>query len=270
MNKIIFETLNKFFILCLFVSINCNSQTVSKFAGGVQGFADGLGSTAKFKNPWGIAVDAIGNLYVADSANNRIRKITPDGLVSTLAGGNLGFADGIGSEALFKYPTGVAVDANGNVFVADMQNNAIRKITPNGTVTTIAGGTFGNADGIGILAQFSAPYGIAIDNNGSIYIADRENSRIRKITNESIVTTFAGSTSGFADGTGTQAQFWNPFSVSVDALGNIIVGETHRIRKITNTGVVTTLAGSLIGDIGTANGIATELHQKLYLTLQQG
>ena len=244
-------------LIFLFIVTVSNSQTVSSFVGGTQGFADGNGNTARFRNPWGIAVDANGNLYVADAANNRIRKITPAGSVTTLAGGNIGFADGTGADALFRYPTGVAVDNIGNVFVADMQNNAIRKITQNGTVTTIAGGTFGNTDGIGNLAQFNAPYGIAIDNNGILYIADRENSRIRKITNESIVTTLAGSTIGFADGTGTQAQFWNPFAVAVDAFGNIIVGETHRIRKITSAGEVTTLAGSLNGGIGTTNGIAS-------------
>ena len=161
------------------------SGEVSTLAGsGAFGFADGTGTAAKFNYPFGVAVDSSGNVYVADMWNNRIRKITPSGVVSTLAGsGVFGFADGAGTAAKFNEPTGVAVDSAGNVYVADMGNNRIRKITPSGEVSTLAGsGAFGFADGTGTEAKFHYPFGVAVDSSSNVYVADRENHRIRKIT----------------------------------------------------------------------------------------
>ena len=237
-----------------------STSTVSTLAGsGEFGFAEGTGTSAQFWGPYGVAVDASGNVYVADEGNHRIRKITPTGTVSTLAGsGTAGFADGSGTDAQFYYPLGVALDASGNVYVADKVNHRIRKITPTGTVSTLAGsGTAGFADGGGTAAQFYSPYGVAVDASGNVYVADAVNHRIRKITSSGTVSTLAGSgTAGFADSDGTNAQFNNPFGVAVDASGNVYVADrlNHRIRKITATGMVSTLAGSIYGS---ADGAGT-------------
>lgn len=226
---------------------------VTTLAGSSSGFAEGTGTAAQFAQPYTAAVDADGNVYIADTNNHRIRKITPAGVVTTLAGGTQGDADGTGAAAQFHYPYGVATDATGNVYVADTHNHKVRKITPAGVVTTVAGSTGGSADGTGAAAQFYYLTGIAVAADGTIYVADKDNHKIRKVTPNGVVTTFAGSTSGYAEGTGTAAQFSQPYNVTVDANGNVYVADAgnHRIRKITSAGVVTSLAG---GSQGEANG----------------
>ncbi|MDR1849013.1 MAG: hypothetical protein LBQ75_03135 [Zoogloeaceae bacterium] len=156
---------------------------VSTLAGsGKEGFADGEGYSAQFGYSYGIAIDAAGNLYVADASNHRIRKVTPKGIVSTFAGGEKGFADGQGNAAQFNRPSRIVIDATGNLYVADMENNRIRKVSPEGKVSTLAGsGKSGFADGEGDSAQFYYPYGIAIDAAGNLYVTDANNHRIRKI-----------------------------------------------------------------------------------------
>lgn len=211
--------------------------TVSTVAGnGTAGYKDGPAATAEFHQPIDVAVDDQGNIYVADNLNHAIRKVTPDGTVSTLAGsGTAGFSDGQGSSAQFSSPSGVAVDKDGNVLVADRKNQRIREITPDGTVTTIAGsGTAGLDDGTASSARFHDPYGIGVGPDGSIYVADLVNNMIRKIATDRTVTTLAGSGAGFQDGAAVTAKFNNPTDVAIDSAGNIFVADmsNRRIRKI--------------------------------------
>jgi len=233
--------------------------TVSTLAGsGTAGSANGVGTAAQFFAPFGVAVDSSGTVYVADTFNHRIRKILPDGTVSTLAGsGVAGFNDAVGTAAQFRFPFGVAVDSSGTVYVADWINHRIRKILPNGTVSTLAGsGTAGFADGVGTVAQFDRPAGVAVDSFGTVYVADQGNNRIRKILSNGTVSTLAGSgTAGFADGAGVTAQLKTPLGVSVDHAGTVYVADqgNHRIRKIQPDGTVSTLAGS--GTAGFADGV---------------
>jgi len=224
-------------------------------------FADGVRSSARFNKPHGIAIDMAGNLYVADTVNHSIRKITPNGEVSTLAGSVQGFANGQGENARFNFPNGITIDVAGNLYVADTGNHRIRKITPNGKVSTLAGSDeFGFADGQGSHAQFKVPTDIVIDAMGNLYVADSANHRIRKITPNGEVSTFAGGgpilhfdIGSFPDGQGSAALFNQPSGIAIDAAGNLYVTETvkHRIRKITPKGEVTTLAG---GESGFADG----------------
>ncbi len=240
---------------------------VSTFAGqaGVQGSADAVVCTnATFNNPFGLAIDSSNNLYVGDTGNDTIRKITPSGAVSTLAGlaGNYGSADGTGNSARFNFPDGVAVDTNGNVYVADSSNETIRKITPAGVVTTLAGlaGAYGTADGTGNGARFNWPVALAVDASGNIFVVDHQNSTIRKVTQSGVVTTLAGfpGSGGAADGTGNVARFSIPNGIAIDNTGNIYVADygNNAIRKVTQAGVVTTLAG-LSSDPDSADGIGS-------------
>ncbi|MBM3270486.1 MAG: hypothetical protein FJZ01_22860 [Candidatus Sericytochromatia bacterium] len=231
------------------------AYTVSTLAGG--SYADGASSDARFSMVGGLAFDAAGNLYEADTFNNRIRKITPDGTVTTLAGdGVTGFSDGPAATARFHRPLGICVDASGNVYVGDASNNRIRKIAPSGDVSTVAGdGNPGFAEGAGTSARFNRPLGIALDASGTLYVADRNNHRIRRVAVDGTVTTLAGDgTAGFADGASSSARFNLPISIAVDATGVAYVGEysNRRVRKIAVDGTVSTLAGD--GATGSIDG----------------
>jgi len=216
---------------------------------GSAGAADGTGSAARFGAPGGIARDASGNYYVADSANHTIRKVTATGVVSTLAGGagTAGAADGTGTGARFNTPAGVAVDGAGNVFVADSVNHTIRRISASGTVTTLAGlaGSSGSQDGAGSAARFNHPGGLALGSSGELYLADTGNSTIRRISAAGVVTTVAGLAGipGLMDGTGGAAWFDQPEGLTLGADGNLVVADTGNavIRKVTLTGTVNTL-----------------------------
>ncbi len=196
---------------------------VSTLAGsGSQGFADGAGASAQFSGPWGVAVDGEGSIIITDQNNHRVRKITPDGTVSTLAGsGSRGFADGAGAAAQFDCPTGVAVDGEGSIIIADYHNQRLRKLTPDGTVSTLAGsGNKGFADGAGAAAQLDGPCWVAVDGEGSIIIADFGNKRLRKITPDGTVSTFFAGSCGFR-------------GVAIDADGCVVVStEEHTVAKI--------------------------------------
>jgi hypothetical protein len=240
---------------------------------GTIGSADGLGSEARFNTPYGVALDSAGNIYVADISNCTIRRMTPVGtnwMVTTLAGkaGLSGSTDGIGSAARFNLPGLPAVDTSGSIYVPDIFNHTIRKVTPVGTnwvVTTLAGkaGVAGSADGIGNAARFNGLSGVALDSAGNIYVADCFNCTIRKVApigTNWVVTTLAGKagTSGSTDGMGSVARFYNPAGLAVDSAGNLYVGDefNNTIRKLAPVGTdwgVTTIAGKA-GTAGTADG----------------
>lgn len=281
------------------------------FAGklGESGTADGVATAARFTYAYGVAVDAAGNVYTSDRATHTIRKIATDGVVTTIAGlaDAEGSADGTGSAARFSFPTGLAVDAAGNVFVADFGNHLLRKITPAGIVTTVRGilgqpggprtgpklfspsavvvdaagnfyiantgdqtivmyppsgsgvvlaglpGVRGSADGTDSIARFNGPSDLKLDGAGNLFIADQRNHTIRKLVIAThVVTTYAGTPAigGFADGTGTAALFADPISLTIDAAGNIYVSDliNNVLRKIAPGGVVSTVLGVVRSD----------------------
>jgi sugar lactone lactonase YvrE len=212
--------------------------------------------STRFNFPFGFTVDREGNVVVADFLSHALRKVTKEGVVSTLAGnGEVGFADGQGADARFKYPHSVVVTMNGDFLVSDYDNNCIRVVTPEGRVRTLVGnGQAGFADGQGAHARFRCPAGLALDAEGNLLVADRVNSAIRLVTMAGAVSTVAGNGEpGFADGAGTAARFHAPSGIVVDGKGTIIVADqhNHRLRKIVR-GQVTTLAGS--SDPGTSDG----------------
>jgi sugar lactone lactonase YvrE len=236
---------------------------VGTFAGaGLEGSTDGAGGAVRFRFPSSVAVDGAGNVYVADTRNQTIRRITPSGDVSTLAGtaGQNGSVDGLGSAARFSYPSGVATDSVGNVYVADTTNNTIRKISPAGEVSTLAGtaGQRGSVDGIGAAARFSGPYGLAADSAGNLYVAEEYNFTIRKVSPAGEVITLAGKPgqAGSADGPGAAARFDFPLGVAIDAAGSIYVADSGSatIRKVSPVGEVITLAGAA-RVFGSADGV---------------
>ena len=238
---------------------------VSTLAGsGEQGNTDGAGASASFDAPTGVAVDGVGNVYVADKRNHKIRKITAGGVVSTLAGtGVPGSADGVSTTATLYYLVGISVDSSGNVYVAEPY--AIRKISKAGFVSTLAGsGGVGFEDGPGTMASFYFLTGVAADAAGNVYVAEPEAHRIRKISSVGLVSTLAGTAQnqGNKDGAATSATFAYPNSVAVDTAGNIYVSDegNQRIRKISAAGVVSTLP------VGVRScGIAVDAARNLYV-----
>ena len=233
------------------VKVDYENYVFSLLAGGSEGSKDGVGAAAaQFKWPHGLAVDAAGNVFVADRGNHLIRKITRDGTVSTLAGSpeKYGRVDGIGDAARFWYPVGMAVDTSGNVYVADSSGQAIRKVTSTGAVSTLAGTpeTATRKLGFGDVEHFHNPTGVAVDKDGNVFVADSNNFVIRKIAPDGTVTTAAGlpGTEGTTDGEAKAARFVAPTGVTLDGKGNLYVSDKLTIRKIDTRGVVSTLAGS--------------------------
>jgi sugar lactone lactonase YvrE len=210
-------------------------------------------------------LDKSGNIFVADTGNNRVRKITPQGTISTVAGnGTAGFSGDNGpaisaelnSPSFGDDPSGLAVDASGNLFIADFGNNRIRKVTPQGIITTVAGsggagptGAGSSGDGgLATSAQLNDPHGVAVDTSGNLFIADSGNCRIRKVTPQGIITTVAGNNCDTSLGDGgpaISAGLQLPWGVAVDASGNLFIAENdNRIRKVTPQGIITTVAGN--------------------------
>lgn len=227
--------------------------SITRFAGnpGFAGSLDGTGTAARFNTPTSIALDTFGNFFVADAANHTIRRITPSGVVTTIAGqpGSGGYVDATGSAARFNGPSAVTVDSAGNVYVADTYNHVIRLVSPSGVVTTVAGlaNVSGSANGIGNLARFAFPSGIAVESNGTIYVADTGNNTIRRIAFGGNVSTLAGSpgVTGSTNGFGPAAAFSFPTGIALGTGGVLYVADAsnHLIRRVSATGDVTTLAG---------------------------
>lgn len=225
------------------------------------------GKQSGFSDPFGVAGAKDGTIYVADAGeSNRIRKISPDGNVTTLAGGSEGFADGVGPAASFNTPSALALGPNGNLYVADTGNNRIRKITPEGQVSTVAGdGTAGYVDGPVTKAQFNGPIGLAVSDGGDIYVADTYNDVIRMITTEGEVTTIAGAgTPGYADGDQKAALFDTPCGIVI-VNNTLIVADTGNdlLRTVSAEGKVTTLPGQ---DLSGPIGLAVSHDNYLYVT----
>jgi len=243
------------------------SGVVTTLAGsGTASYADGTGTSASFNYGQGVTLDSAGNVYLCDGFNNRIRKITPAGVVTTFAGGGTyggyssgSWADGVGTNALFNGPTAITIDNLGNFYVGEEGGSRVRKISPTGNVTTLAGsGRMEYADGVGTAASFSIVASVTVDGAGNVFVADWSNSRIRKVSPSGVVTTVAGgSAAGATDGLGTAASFNGPNGIALDSAGNAYVADRlgRRVRLVRPSGMVTTLAGT--GASGQANGIGT-------------
>ena len=214
---------------------------------GVGGLRDGAGAQARFADPYALAVDAHGVAYIADAGdNNRIRRVYPDGRVDTLAGIGEGWRDGPGVQAQFHTPSGIALDAAGNVYVADTGNHRIRRIGPDGVVSTLAGdGVAGFADGAAAQARFDAPMGVAVDATGRVYVADTYNDRIRVIEPDGTVRTVAGGEHpGNVDGFGAETRLDTPVALALDSHGNLLIADLYNnaIRRLSPDGMLRTQA----------------------------
>jgi Secretion system C-terminal sorting domain/Putative Ig domain/NHL repeat len=233
---------------------------VTTFAGtGAVGMDNGNVATATFKFPDAAVTDSDGNIFITDQSNHSIRKITPEGIVSTFAGtGSIGSNDGDGATASFYYPAGITVDSDNNLYIADFGNHKVRKITPDGMVSTFAGtGVAGSNNGSAELATFNGLTGVTMDSQNHLFVADYYNNRIRKIDALGNVSTFAGTgIAGSNDGVPTEATFNHPASISIDSNDNLFLTDenNNKIRKITPDGITSTYAGN--GIVGSDEGLA--------------
>ena len=233
---------------------------------GTPGSADGSGSTARFDSPTSLALGSDGTLYVSDTGNHTIRRVSPAGTVTTLAGaaGSADYADGPAASARFNQPLGLGIAPDGTAFVADSGNHLIRAIATNGTVSILAGNpeTFGSADGTGTNAFFNCPVGLALAPDGSLFVSDANNFTIRRVTPAGVVTTIAGAAGqdGSLDGPAMSARFGKPAELALAPNGTLYIADAalHTIRRLTPDGRVSTIAG-LVGADGAvdgANGLA--------------
>jgi trimeric autotransporter adhesin len=243
-----------------------SAGVISTFAGnGTQGYGgDGGQATAALLDGVRSVVADSSTIYIADSNNHRIRKVAPSGLISTVAGQS-GFSGdaGYAANAMISSPSGVASDSNGNLYVADTSNHRVRRVSGAGIISTIAGNGIAGYSGDGgqaVSAKLNTPDGLAVDSSGNIYVADSYNHRIRKITSDGVISTFAGTGAFGYSGDGgqaTAAQLYYPHDVAVDVFGNLYIADTnnHRIRKVTSSGIISTVAGT--GTAGySADGVA--------------
>ncbi|MCW1984204.1 sugar lactone lactonase YvrE [Xanthomonas arboricola] len=241
---------------------NGNVQTL---AGGREGFADGIGAAAAFNTPSGIAFDMAGNLYIADTGNHAIRKRTPQGVVTTLAGdGSAGFRDGAAAQARFNGPIGVAVDAQGRVYVADTYNDRIRVIAPDGQVSTLAGGALpGMADGVGDQARLDTPTDLKVDAHGVVWVADMRNDAIRRIAPDGSVSTLIG-----GDPADLSPLLHRPMTIALTHDGVLYVGDASgRVLQVTRAGHVVTMSGEdVMQRLSRPAGIAVDMQGVVYVS----
>ena len=239
-----------------YTSMDCGKNMLWTAAGsGATAYGTGEGRTSLsvgLNTPWGLAVDSQDRIYVADAGNNAVRRIDPDGTVTTVAGtGTAGFSGdgGQATAARLSAPVRLAFDTAGNLYIADSGNNRIRKVTPSGVISTVAGnGTAGNTGdgGQATAARLRTPYDMAVAPNGTMYIADRGNNKVRKVTPAGIISTFAGSgTAGYNgdDIAATTARLNAPYSVDVDATGNVYIADydNERVRMVDTNGIISTV-----------------------------
>ncbi|HXD94309.1 MAG TPA: T9SS type A sorting domain-containing protein [Bacteroidia bacterium] len=251
------------FIVVYFLSLGLlKAQTISTLAGdGTAAYAGDGGqcTAAELNYPIGVVLDASGNLYIADMQNNRVRKISTTGIITTVAGiGTAGHAGdgGQATAAKLYYPTGLAFDAIGNLYIADYYNNRVRKVTTTGIITTVAGytvdGGYSGDGGPATAAQLNSPVAIAFDGANNMYIADESNNCIRMVNTAGIISTFAGdTTAGYAGdgGAATDAELYFPSGVACDALGNVYISDydNNRVRMVNTSGIISTFAGTGTG-----------------------
>ena len=288
-----------FIVLALWGGFNSNAQTISTFAGnGNSGYkGEGqLATKAEINGQTGATMDRAGNMYITDFNNNRVRKISPSGIITTIAGcENPGYSGdgGPATAAKLAGPSGIVLDASGNIYFAERGNNCIRKIDVNGNISTMAGtgdasGGYSGNGGPAVRAQLQGPGALAIDAAGNIYVADCDNNCIRKINTAGIISLYAGS--AFKAGTGTgayggdggnalQAYLNQPSGIALDASGNLFIADcfNHCIRKVTTNGIITTVAGNRTagysGDLGNAKlaeinypyGVAVDGNGNIYI-----
>ncbi len=267
------------------------SSTLSSLAGivttiagsGSPGFGDGFGSGALFNNPGCLAVDAQGNIYISDTFNNRIRKMGPDGTVTTIAGnGTAGYQDGPSGSAEFYAPAGLTLDVSGNIYVADFGNNVIRKISADGTtVSTFAGNGFAAfVDGAAAkVAAFNGPAGVAFDSKGSLFVVDQNDNVVRKISKASVSLVAGSLRPGYINATvdsvkGVWGYFRHPCAIAIDANDNLYIADrgNSAIREITPAGVITTIAGGpgQTALVGLPSGLCIDKLGNIYLTDETG
>ncbi|MEV3973478.1 RICIN domain-containing protein [Streptomyces sp. NPDC050698] len=237
--------------------------------------------SAQVNLPNGVAVDSSGTLYIADSGNHRVRKMTTDGKVSTVAGTGVAAFGGDGGSAVsaqLNYPRAVAVDSAGDLYIADSGNHRVRKVTrADGKISTVAGtgaGAFGGDGGLATAARLSGPFAVAVDSAGDLYIADYYNHRVRKVTRaDGKISTVAGTGAGAFGGDGglaTAAQLKSPFGVAVDGAGDLYITDSgnHRVRKVTRAdGKISTVAGTGVAAYGGDGGLATAAQLNLPMSL---